>query len=65
LKQEEEKEQLRVTSTATPAEDKEEEEEKREGNYQVIRIRDDTSKIVYPKNYRRDVFSGLTIWHCW
>jgi hypothetical protein len=63
LKQEEEKEQLRVTSTGTPAEDKEE-EEKREVNYQVIRIRDDTSKIVYPKNYRRDVFSGLTIWHC-
>jgi hypothetical protein len=31
----------------------------------VIRIRGDTSKIVYPKNYRRDVFSGLTIWHCW
>ena len=28
LKQEEEKEQLRVTSTGTPAEDKEEEEEK-------------------------------------
>lgn len=63
MKQEEEKEQLRVTSTATPAEDKEEEE--REGNYQVMRIRDDTSKIVYPKNYRCDVFSGLTIWHCW
>jgi hypothetical protein len=57
LKQEEEKEQLPVTSTGTPAEERE--EEKREGNYQVIRIRDDTSKIVYPKNYRHDVFQVL------
>jgi amino acid transporter len=40
------------------------EEKREEDNYQVIRIRDDTSKIVYPKNYHRDVFSGLTIWHC-
>jgi hypothetical protein len=31
-------------------------EEEREDNYQVIRIRDDTSKIVYPKNYRRNGF---------
>ena len=43
----------------------EEEEEEREDNYQVILIRDDTSRAVYPKNYCRDVFSGLTIWHCW
>jgi hypothetical protein len=31
-------------------------EEEREDNYQVIRIRDDTSKTVYPKNYRRNGF---------
>ncbi len=76
MKQDEEKEQLRVTSTATPAEDEEEEEAKDEKEEEEEEEReeekkkertttkwyeklDSTSKIVHPKNYRRDVFQVL------
>ena len=67
MKQDEEKEQLRVTSTATPAEDeeeeakdeKEEEKKKERTTTRPDEKRDRTSKIVHPKNYRRDVFQVL------
>ena len=74
MKQDEEKEQLRVTSTATPAEEEEEEEAKEEKEEEEEREEekrkertttkwyeklDSTSKIVHPKNYRRDVFQVL------
>jgi hypothetical protein len=39
---------------------KQEEEEKREDNYQMIRIRDDTSKVIDFKNYCRRSWSHYT-----
>ncbi|HEU0145041.1 MAG TPA: hypothetical protein VFQ47_09675 [Nitrososphaera sp.] len=57
MKQEKEKEQHLVTSTSTPAEDREEEEEKEKKKkkertiYQIIPIRDNTSKVIDFKNY--------------